>query len=160
MINKKLINLSKKINQLCTKGFSISIAESCTGGLLSAIITEIPGSSKYFSHGVVSYANHTKSKLLGVLTTTLHRFGAVSEETAKEMAIGCKRISGSNLAISITGIAGPAGGLKHKPVGMVCFAITTDNSTTAYTFYFEGGRKEIRSQACLKALELILLHIH
>ena len=155
MLGQKLIELVKQIKSL-TKGRFISTAESCTGGLVSSYLTSISGSSDYFANGIVSYSNATKMKLLNVNSATLDEFGAVSEEVAKEMAVGSLKVAGSDIALSITGVAGPVGGTKNKPVGMVCFGIVTNDKAKAVTHYFSGTRKEIRQQSCEVCFRLIL----
>lgn len=155
MLNKKLIELVHQIKSLA-KGKFISTAESCTGGLIASYLTSIPGSSEYFTTGIVSYSNDTKIKLLNVNSKILDKFGAVSEETAKEMAIGAMKTANSDIAVSVTGIAGPGGGTKSKPVGMVCFGIATAEEVKSTTHYFSGTRSEIRQKSCEVALKLIL----
>lgn len=156
MLNKELITLVEQIQKTANAGTTISTAESCTGGMLAAYLTEVPGASKYFTSGIISYSNKAKIELLSVKPQTLETFGAVSEEVAKEMAIGSLNLSGSNVAISITGIAGPDGGTIHKPVGMVCFGVATASETKTFTHHFKGNRAEIRSKACAAALKLSL----
>ncbi|MEM6338802.1 MAG: CinA family protein [Pseudomonadota bacterium] len=155
MLDQKLIELVKQIKSL-TKGRFISTAESCTGGLVASYLTSISGSSDYFATGIVSYSNAAKMKLLNVNSTTLDEFGAVSEEVAKEMADGCLKVAGSDIAVSITGVAGLGGGTKNKPVGMVCFGIAAKDKVTSVTHYFSGTRTEIRQQSCEVCLRLIL----
>ena len=155
MLDQKLIELVKQIKSL-TKGRFISIAESCTGGLVSSYLTSISGSSDYFATGIVSYSNAAKMKLLNVSSKTLDEFGAVSEEVAKEMAVGSLKVAGSDIAVSVTGVAGPGGGTKNKPVGMVCFGVTDNDKVTSVTHYFSGTRAEIRQQSCEVCLRLIL----
>lgn len=133
----------------------IATAESCTGGMLSAALTSIDGASNFFDRGFITYSNLAKRQMLDVEDEVLEEFGAVSIETAEQMAVGCLKNSGANLAISITGIAGPTGGTKQKPVGTVCFGVATNSDTKSYTCYFEGDRESIRNQACIKALEII-----
>jgi PncC family amidohydrolase len=159
MLNKKLIELAQKIKNNVKPNITISTAESCTGGMVSAYLTYIPGSSEYFAGGIVSYSNNVKMRLLSVKKDTLEKFGAVSEETAGEMATGCKNITRSDIAVSITGIAGPGGGTENKPVGTVCFAIATTAGVETITRHFNGTRAEIRESSCLVALELILGNI-
>ncbi len=154
MLDQQLINLVQQIKDTIT--VKISTAESCTGGLLSAYLTSLPGSSKYFTGGIISYSNLAKMKLLKVNSETLKNYGAVSEQVAREMAQGCQAINGSQIAVSITGIAGPGGGSKNKPIGTVCFAIINDQQTRSYTYYFDGDREQIRQQSCKIALELII----
>jgi nicotinamide-nucleotide amidase len=108
---------------LLEKGLSVAAAESCTGGLVSSRLTDVPGSSGYFLQGVVTYSNKAKEELLGVRRETLQHYGAVSEEVAREMALGCLLRSGADLAVATTGIAGPSGATPHKPVGMLCIGL-------------------------------------
>jgi nicotinamide-nucleotide amidase len=134
-----------------------SCAESCTGGLLAAAMTDTPGSSRWFDRGFVTYSNAAKIEQLDVNRDTLERFGAVSEETAMEMATGVLNVcSPAHLAISTTGIAGPDGGTAGKPVGMVCFGFAQRSNggvvARAMTRIFEGDRAAIRAQAVAFAL--------
>jgi len=156
MQDKELIKLVRQIKNNIKPGVTISTAESCTGGMLAACLTAISGSSEYFSTGIVSYSNAAKMKLLSVKQETLEKFGAVSEEVAKEMAMGSRKIAASDIAISITGIAGPGGGTAQKPVGMVCFGVASSGSVESFTHHFTGNRTEVRRQACLIALQLVL----
>ena len=155
MSNHRIVELVELIKSK-SNGKYISTAESCTGGLVASYLTSLPGSSKYFAAGIVSYSNIAKMKLLHVDQNTLDVFGAVSEETAREMALGSMKISDSDIAVSITGIAGPGGFTAKKPVGMVCFALATKHETKSYTHYFTGNREEVRNQACFVSLELIM----
>jgi nicotinamide-nucleotide amidase len=134
---------------------TLSIAESCTGGSLADQITNIPGSSVYFKEGVVAYSDESKRNLLGVSRAILKRYGAVSESTAKAMALGILKRSGSDWAVSITGIAGPGGGTVAKPVGLVCFAIASKKGVQSWIKQFSGTRREIKSKASLMALTLL-----
>ena len=120
------------VRALGEKHMTIATAESCTGGLLAKRITDIPGSSDVFEMGAVTYANRIKEMVLGVRPETLERFGAVSEETAREMAEGIRRAAGSDIGIGITGVAGPGGGTKEKPVGLVYIAMSTPQGTWTY----------------------------
>src|SRR5882672_3583277 len=123
MAEQELIDVARALLDLCrTKGLTIATAESCTGGLLAATLTEIPGSSDVFDRGFVTYSNGAKQAMLGVPPATLAAHGAVSRETAEAMAKGALIRAGVDLAVSITGIAGPGGGLPGKPVGLVHFA--------------------------------------
>lgn len=158
MLEHKLIELVHQIKSLA-KGKSISTAESCTGGLVASYLTSIPGSSKYFTTGIVSYSNEIKIKLLNVNNKTLDKFGSVSEEVAKEMAMGSMKTANSDIAVSVTGIAGPGGGTKNKPVGMVCFGIATPKEVKSTTHYFSGTRSEIRQKSCEIALKLIITSV-
>jgi nicotinamide-nucleotide amidase len=142
-------------------GRRVAVAESCTGGLVSAALTEIPGSSEIFEQGFVTYSNEAKSDMLGVSTDVLETFGAVSVATAWAMAQGALSRSGADVAVAITGIAGPAGGSEKKPVGTVVFARADRNADphdmVADTRAFgDLGRGGVRLQAALCALELLL----
>ncbi len=137
------------------KNLVLSVAESCTGGILAGKITEVSGSSDYFKEGFVTYSNEAKTKQLGVKKETLNRYGAVSEETAREMALGCLKRSGSDLALSVTGIAGPTGGTKNKPVGTICFGIAHTGGVRSFTKMLFGDRGQIRERAALTALNAL-----
>ncbi len=150
-----MIELVKKIKDT-SNGRIISVAESCTGGMLASYLTSIPGSSSYFTAGIVSYSNDAKIKLLSVSSRSLVQHGAVSEVVAKEMALGCKKITNSDIAVSITGVAGPNGGTQSKPVGMVCFGVVTDSDVKTYTHHLKGDRGHVRKEACKIALQMIL----
>ena len=138
---------------LLAKGWKMAAAESCTGGLVCASLTELAGSSEWFERGYITYSNQAKEECLGVPTKLIETHGAVSEQVAKAMAEGARRSSGANAAIAITGIAGPTGGSAEKPVGTVCFgwAIQNDageNRVLTKTLHFSGDRQTIREQAC------------
>ena len=137
----------KILSEAKIKGVKISCAESCTGGLVGAVLTEIPGSSEIFNGSAVTYSNEAKIKILGVSVETLKNYGAVSEQCAKEMAEGSLKIYNSDFAVSITGIAGPDGGTKLKPVGTVCFGIASKISTETFTKFFPGSRQEVREKS-------------
>ncbi len=144
---------------LKSKGYVLTLAESCTGGMVSAAITSIAGSSAWFDRGFVTYSNAAKIDTLAVSAQTLAQYGAVSEKTAAEMAIGALSHSNANISGSITGIAGPDGGTPEKPVGTVCFGWISQK-TPAYTSiqHFQGDRTSIRTQAAAFMLsELIKL---
>ena len=135
---------------LKARGFMLAMAESCTGGLVAEAMTRIAGSSAWFDRGFVTYSNAAKVEMLDVAGTTLEKFGAVSEQTAVEMAIGALKNSASQIAGSITGIAGPDGGTLEKPVGMVCFAWAgLEVPVSASTRFFSGNRETIRQQAAI-----------
>ncbi|MDO8527977.1 MAG: CinA family protein [Deltaproteobacteria bacterium] len=123
---------------------TLSTAESCTGGALANAITNIPGASGYFEQGVVTYSNRSKVDLLGVKEATLKKFGAVSEQVAKEMAEGMRKKSGTTYALAVTGIAGPSGGTKEKPVGTVYIALATPQKTEVKSFCFSHSRLEFK----------------
>ncbi len=138
------------------KGIRIACAESCTGGMLAALLTEVAGSSDVFERGFVTYSNDAKIEMLGVKQTTLDAHGAVSEQIAREMAFGALERSKSHIAVSITGIAGP-GGSEFKPEGRVCFALATATGVLAQTVEFGPlGRSAVRLAARDHALALIL----
>ena len=141
---------------LFEKDLTLSIAESCTGGLCSSRFTDIPGSSAYFLGGAVVYSNESKEKLLGVSTDTLVRFGAVSGQTVSEMARGAKDLFGSDIGVSISGIAGPGGGTAEKPVGTVWFGFDHASSGTACEMRnFTGTRDEIKNFAAATAIDMV-----
>jgi len=152
-------DLTKTLAQiLLSKNWTVSLAESCTGGLVCATLTELAGSSEWFERGYVTYSNEAKMECLGVPAQLIESHGAVSEQVAKAMAEGARINSGSNTAISITGVAGPSGGSAEKPVGTVCFGWATENQTLTKTMHFDGDRQKIRQQAAGFALtELIAL---
>ena len=143
---------------LLSRNWTVSLAESCTGGLVSATLTELAGSSEWFERGYITYSNEAKTECLDVPAQFIESHGAVSEPVAKAMAEGARINSGSNVAISITGIAGPSGGAAEKPVGTVCFGWATENQTLTKTMHLNGDRQAVRQQATEFALtELIAL---
>jgi nicotinamide-nucleotide amidase len=145
---------------LCMQKASLAVAESCTGGLISNWITNVPGSSDYFSSACVTYSNKSKTILLGVLSETIKNYGAVHEKTAKEMAQGMRKIAGTTYGLSTTGIAGPTGATKGKPVGMVCIGIAAPDSVKEYTFIFPGNnRLTNKKKFAVKALDLLIMEI-
>jgi len=150
----KLVSLKFSKNNL-----SLSAAESCTGGLISMTLTEIPGASKYFFGGVVSYANQAKRDLLGVSEKILRTRGAVSKEVARMMAMGSRKIFRTDWAVSVTGIAGPAGGTPQKPVGLVFVAIAGPKFVKVTKKNFKGSRKKIQRVAAYEALTLLLKNL-
>ncbi|MBI4723192.1 MAG: CinA family protein [Candidatus Stahlbacteria bacterium] len=137
------------------KGLMIAVAESCTGGLIQKLITDVPGSSEYFLGGVVAYSNLLKQKLLNVSAQTLISYGAVSYEVACEMASGIREITGADIGVATTGIAGPTGEAPDKPVGLVYIGLCTEKILTAHKFLFKGARQKIREQTAYQALKLI-----
>jgi len=150
-------NLKNKLIRFLEKDEStLSCAESCTGGGLSDFITDIPGISKYFYGGIVSYSNEIKNKILNVKKETLKNFGAVSKETVNEMAVNLQKKFNTNIAISISGIAGPTGGTREKPVGTVFICIIKENKKIVKKVFFKGNRKEIKKQTIEKALNLLI----
>lgn len=149
--NLSIYDAAAQLGQsLKTSGFMLVMAESCTGGMVAEAITSVAGSSAWFDRGFVSYSNAAKIDMLDVSSKTLEKFGAVSEQTAAEMAIGALINSEAQIAGSITGIAGPDGGSPEKPVGTVCFAWTGKNlPVTTCTHWFEGNRESVRKQATI-----------
>jgi nicotinamide-nucleotide amidase len=143
--------------RLLERGALCATAESCTGGLVAGAITDIAGSSGWFERGWVTYSNEAKMELLGVSAATLERHGAVSEATARAMAEGALARSRANIAVAVTGVAGPAGGSPEKPVGMVCFAWAKSGAATvAATHHFPGDRQAVREASVMVALEGLL----
>jgi len=137
------------------RGRHIALAESCTGGMISAALTDVPGSSDVFCGGIVSYANSAKIDLLGVGTETLRTYGAVSRETAAQMAAGARHRFGADVAVSVTGIAGPSSGTAEKPIGLVWFGIASDLGDHETMRTFPGDRAGIRILATITALDLL-----
>jgi nicotinamide-nucleotide amidase len=150
--------LAKKVGErLKSSGVVLATAESCTGGWVAQAVTAISGSSEWFDRGFVTYSNAAKQELLGVRADTLAHHGAVSEESAREMALGALRRSGASLALAVTGVAGPSGGTAAKPVGMVCFAWARKPAgVKSETRYFKGDRESVRKQSVIRALEGVI----
>ena len=138
------------------RGLRLATTESCTGGLVGHLITNVPGSSDYYDRGVVAYSSAAKEEVLEVPREVLERHGAVSEEAALAMAEGLRRSSRADVAVSITGIAGPSGGSREKPVGLVYVALATPQGTVCTKNQFCGKREEIKRHSALRALQLIL----
>lgn len=137
------------------KGLRLVTAESCTGGLLSARLVNVPGSSSYFAGGFVAYSNELKTKLLKVDEEALKNYGAVSEEVCRQMAIGALEETDADLSLAITGISGPLGGSPQKPVGLTYIALASDSEVRLYCFQFSGSRNENRFMATQWALEIL-----
>ncbi len=138
---------------LIKKNYRISVAESCTGGRIGDLITDIPGASRYFMGGIIAYSNEAKMKILNVKSKTIEKYGAVSEECAREMLMGVSSIFKTEVAIATTGIAGPTGGTKEKPVGLVYIGIKVDDFIDIKRYVFEGSRVEIKRKIAEKAIE-------
>lgn len=139
---------------LRARHWTVATAESCTGGLIAGAITDIAGSSEWFDRGFVTYSNEAKMEMLGVRAETLAAHGAVSEPTAREMAMGALQRSGASIAVAVTGIAGPAGGTPAKPVGLVCLAWARRGAPVeAHTEHFPGDRAAVRAATVDRALE-------
>ena len=151
-----LTNLISAIaDELLKRGWWLATAESCTGGMIAEALTAVPGSSRWFAGGVVSYTVPWKERLLGVPPETIERFGVVSEETARAMADGLVNTQGTQAGIATTGIAGPTGAEPGKPVGTVCIAVRAGEQVLARTCHFPGGRDEVRRAATRRALEML-----
>jgi nicotinamide-nucleotide amidase len=158
MAAEPLTRLAARVGaQLKARGAKLAAAESCTGGWVAQAVTSVSGSSDWFERGFVTYSNEAKREMLGVRAETLQRFGAVSEETAREMARGALAASHAHLAVAITGVAGPTGGTAAKPVGMVCLAwASRSGAVDAVTRHFTGNRTAVRRQSVICALEGVL----
>jgi len=136
------------------KGKTVATAESCTGGLLGKMITDVPGSSDYYRGGVVCYSNDLKADLVGVNETTLERFGAVSEQVAAQMAVGIRESAAADVGLSVTGIAGPGGETAEKPIGLVFVGLSSDQ-VSVKKMLFGGSREAIRIRASRFALDFL-----
>jgi nicotinamide-nucleotide amidase len=150
----ELAALSQKVGAaLAAHNHTLATAESCTGGWIAETVTDTAGSSGWFDRGFITYSNQSKTDMLGVHTDTIAHFGAVSEETAREMTVGALVHSTADWAISITGIAGPGGGSPGKPVGTVCFGWCRRGAEpSCETLYFQGDRRAVRQQSVRHAL--------
>ena len=144
---------ARLLELLAGRGATLATAESCTGGRIAAALTAVPGSSRVFLGGIVAYSNRVKVELLGVSPRTIEEYGAVSEQCAREMALGARGRFASDFAIAVTGIAGPEGGSVEKPVGTVWFAWATSESVSAELKLLTGGRAAVQDQAAEFALE-------
>lgn len=142
-----------------SRGLTLGVAESCTGGMLASRITDVPGSSAYFTGGVVAYDNLVKEKVLGVSGRELERHGAVSEQVAKAMAAGIKELLTTDIGISVTGLAGPGGGAPGKPVGLVYVALDHAGTVLCKELRLKGSRLEIRTATVSAALDLLYHHL-
>lgn len=143
-------------NLLYSNNLTLATAESCTGGMVSEILTSVPGASRYFLASCVTYSNESKVKLLGVCEETIMQHGAVSVETAAEMASGIRSITGADIGISTTGVAGPDGGTDLKPVGTVCFGLDYKGQIITRKEIFKGDRESIRKQSSDFILNLLV----
>jgi PncC family amidohydrolase len=148
-----LVAMAERLQGVCLgRGLSVAVAESCTGGLVAATITEVPGASGYFLGGIVAYANSAKETLLGVPESTLAAHGAVSAQVAVAMAAGTRARFGAALAVAVTGVAGPSGGTAAKPVGLTYVGIADERGTEVRRFVLAGDRQGIREAAAREAL--------
>jgi PncC family amidohydrolase len=144
---------------LSQRGLRLAVAESCTGGLISHLVTNVAGSSVYFLGGMIAYANEAKVHLLGVHQETLDKFGAVSSETVIEMARGVRNTLSADIGISVSGIAGPGGGTPEKPVGTVWIGLSTPKEELARHFHWTGNRLDVKEQSARAALMLLLEYL-
>lgn len=145
----------KIVQALKNRNYTITTAESCTGGLLAGRILNVSGASAVYNEGHITYSNEAKERLLGVSHDTLEQYGAVSEQTAAEMAIGAARIASANVGLSTTGIAGPGGGTPEKPVGLVYIGCAINGDVTVEECRFSGNREENRNAAVEAVLQLL-----
>ncbi len=154
------IPIEKKIERiLAARNLTVTTAESCTGGLVAATLVNADGISKVFKEGYITYSDEAKHKLLGVSQDTLSRFGAVSRETAVQMAEGAARAAGADVAISVTGIAGPDGGTEEKPAGLVYIGCTMNGKTIVKRCFFGGDRNSVRYNSMREALQILYCRI-
>ena len=145
----------KIVKELQNRGYTITTAESCTGGLLAGRILNVSGASAVYNEGHITYSNEAKERLLGVSHDTLEQYGAVSEQTAAEMAVGAAKAANANVGLSTTGIAGPGGGTPEKPVGLVYVGCAINGGVTVEECRFSGNREENRNSAVEAVLQLL-----
>lgn len=156
-MSTEIENLTRQLaEKLTLNGQKICTAESCTGGLIAKTLTDLAGSSEWFDRGFVTYSNQAKMDMLGVKAETLDAFGAVSEQTALEMVCGAILHSQAQVAIAVTGIAGPGGGSEAKPVGTVCFGFALGRQQWSELKHFEGNRQQVRKMSLVYAMHSIL----
>ncbi|MBD1581699.1 CinA family protein [Pseudoalteromonas sp. S16_S37] len=159
-LNQEIKTLAAQLGAILTdKRLTITTAESCTGGGISYALTDTPGSSNYVDRCFVTYSNEAKQALLGVSALTLTSYGAVSEQTVVEMATGAAQAAKADIAVAVSGIAGPGGGSDDKPVGLVWFAINIQGNVRSYKQVFSGERSYVRTQAIAFALKNIVSRI-
>lgn len=157
MIDGPEFHIGTTLNQ---RGWKVATAESCTGGLIGDRITNVAGSSEYYLGGVVAYAYEAKEQMLGVRHETLVEFGAVSLETVLEMACGVRNLLHADISVSVSGIAGPGGGLPHKPVGTVWISLCSPNGAWAKVFQFPGNRVEVKAASAEEALQALFRYLN
>lgn len=148
-IEEQVVEKLKKLH------YTVTTAESCTGGLLAGTILNVSGASTVYNEGYITYSNEAKKRILGVSSETLYRHGAVSEETAREMAIGVAKVAKADIGLSTTGIAGPTGGTKDKPVGLIYVACSILGKVSVKKLQLNGTREENRNEAVRKTLEML-----
>lgn len=157
MLPDDLIARAARVVQLFTeKKQTLALAESCTGGLIAGCITAISGASAVLERGFVTYSNASKTQEVAVPADLIIEHGAVSAEVASAMAVGARKIANTNVGLSVTGIAGPTGGTPDKPVGLVFIALATESDVDVRRFVFQGERDEVRRQAVVKALSMLV----
>jgi nicotinamide-nucleotide amidase len=150
------VDLAQVVGQLLReRKLRVAVAESCTAGLIAKRLADWPGASDYFWGGMITYADSAKVEMLGVSVDTLSRYGAVSEQVAREMAEGVSRRSGAEAAIAVTGIAGPTGGSDEKPVGTVCLAVHVHDKVVTKRWHYPGTRDQVRARAAQGGLDLL-----
>lgn len=160
MSRRTLISEAETVGQLLrARGQTVATAESCTGGLIGDALTDIPGSSDYFLGGVIAYADAVKQGVLGVRPGTISVLGAVSEEAAMQMARGARRLVGADYALSVTGIAGPSGGTRHKPVGLVYIALIGPGVERCERHVWPGDRLANKRASARRALVMLIEHL-
>jgi len=160
-LQQDITDLAAQLGRILTdKSLWITTAESCTGGGISYALTDTPGSSAYLDRAFVTYSNKAKAQLLNVSEETLINYGAVSEQTVIEMAIGACKVTNANIAVTVSGIAGPGGATNTKPVGTVWFCIRYLDENYTYCKVFSGGRANVRTQAIVFALKKLIKHIN
>ncbi len=143
------------MKEIISRNMTVATAESCTGGMVSARLINYPGASEAFVNGMVTYTNESKHRLLGVRNDTLDKYGAVSPQTAEEMCIGVAKVSGTDIGLSTTGIAGPGGGSAEKPVGLVYIGVAVKGRATVEKLLLKGSRQEIRTASAKAVIELL-----
>ena len=153
---QKTLSPAEIVATLREKNLQIATAESCTGGIVAARLTDVPGCSRVFGTGVVSYSGDCKETMLGVRRETLSRYGAVSEQTARQMAEGAVRVFGSDYSVAVTGIAGPGGATPGKPVGLVYIAVADGPRTVVTRNVFNGDRQTVRESTVREACSLLI----
>jgi nicotinamide-nucleotide amidase len=142
------------------RGLTLSVAESCTGGLISHLLTNVPGSSEYYRGGVTVYSNESKVDLLGVSRETIRKHGAVSDQAAREMAEGVRRNLKTDIGIAVTGVAGPAGGSEEKPVGTVHIGLASEGKTVSQKYRFWGNRERNKLNSAMMALDWVRRYLN
>lgn len=151
------MNLEFELGKILTeKNLTIACAESCTGGLLTSRLTDIVGSSAYVQGSIVSYSNAVKNSVLNIKAETLKEFGAVSEQTARQMSSNVRELFKTDIGVGVTGIAGPGGGSSEKPVGTVYISVSNSDNVIVKRFNFSGSRSEIKNQSCDAAMKMVM----